>query len=52
VSVRQAALQSGFSSQYYFCRVFKDIFGHSPGRIKKYLHRDLDNFFGKYKLDK
>ncbi|MHC5082681.1 MAG: helix-turn-helix domain-containing protein [Planctomycetota bacterium] len=44
VSIKQAAMQTGFSSDYYFCRVFKDIFGHSPGRIKKYLRRDLNHF--------
>ena len=48
VSVKQAAMQSGFSSEYYFCRVFKDIFGHSPGRIKKYLHREIKHYYGNY----
>ncbi len=48
VSIKQAAMQSGFSSSYYFCRVFKDIFGHSPGKIKKYLRRDIKHFYGKY----
>ena len=48
VSIKQAAMQSGFSSDYYFCRVFKDIFGHSPGQIKKYLRRDIKHYYGKY----
>ncbi len=48
VSIKQAAMQSGFSSDYYFCRVFKDIFGHSPGQIKKYLRRNIKHYYGKY----
>jgi AraC-like DNA-binding protein len=49
VPIKQAAMQSGFSSYYYFCRVFKGIFGHSPGQIKKYLRRDIQHYYGKYK---
>ena len=41
MTVDEVARRCGFSSPYYFCRVFKDIFGHSPGRIKQHLHRRL-----------
>lgn len=49
ISVQEAAERSGFANPYYFSRVFKEIFGHSPGRIKKYFHREIDHFYGTYK---
>ncbi len=47
-SIQQAAMKTGFSSQYYFSRVFKDIFGYPPNRIKKYINRDLENIYEKH----
>lgn len=41
LSVQQAALKTGFSSQYYFSRVFKEIFGYPPGKLRKYIGRDF-----------
>ena len=35
VSVDDCALQNGFSSSQYFCRIFKREFGISPGKYKK-----------------
>ena len=48
LSVRQAASKTGFSSQYYFSRVFKDIFGYSPSKIKKYITGDIEGIFEKH----
>lgn len=42
LSVQQAALKTGFSSQYYFSRVFKEIFGYPPGKLRKYIARDFE----------
>ena len=35
ISVVDCALQSGFSSSQYFCRIFKREFGITPGKYKK-----------------
>ena len=35
VSINDCALQSGFSSSQYFCRIFKREFGISPGKYKR-----------------
>ncbi len=48
LSVQQAAAKTGFSSQYYFTRVFRDIFGYPPVRIRKYLRRELDSIYDKH----
>jgi AraC-like DNA-binding protein len=41
LSVQEAALKTGFSSQYYFSRVFKEIFGYPPAKLRKYIDLDL-----------
>jgi len=48
LSVQQAAGKTGFSSQYYFSRVFKDIFGYPPSKIKKYITGDIEGIFEKH----
>ena len=48
LSVQQAANKTGFSSQYYFSRIFKDIFGYPPAKIKKYITGDLEGIFEKH----
>jgi AraC-like DNA-binding protein len=48
LSVQQAASKTGFSSQYYFSRVFKDIFGYPPSKIKKYITGDIEDIFEKH----
>ena len=48
LNVQQAANKTGFSSQYYFSRVFKDIFGYPPAKIKKYKTGDLEGIFEKH----
>ena len=35
LSLEECALQSGFSSLQYFCRIFKKEFGISPGKYRK-----------------
>lgn len=35
VAVREAAARSGFSSEFYFCRLFRKKFGITPGEFKK-----------------
>jgi AraC-like DNA-binding protein len=35
LSLEDCALQSGFSSQQYFCRLFKEELGISPGKYRK-----------------
>jgi len=48
LSVQQTANKTGFSSQYYFSRVFKDIFGYPPSKIKKYITGDIEGIFEKH----
>ncbi|MBI9017236.1 MAG: helix-turn-helix transcriptional regulator [Phycisphaerae bacterium] len=47
LSVQQTAAKTGFSSQYYFSRVFKDIFGYPPSKIKKYITGNIEEIFEK-----
>ena len=35
VPVREAAIRSGFNSEFYFCRLFKSRFGMTPGEFKR-----------------
>lgn len=47
LNVQEAALRTGFSSQYYFSRVFKSFFGYPPSHVKLYRSEEIDRIFKK-----
>jgi AraC-like DNA-binding protein len=48
LNVQEAALQTGFSNQYYFSRVFRNFFGYPPSHVKMYRSDEIDSIYAKH----